>query len=221
MSLIHQIKIGYETSEKVEISLSDDDLQVLEEFVDHARKLEQCSLVQSGMFFSFNFQFNENLGAKSEIAIPDWELVEVYLHRIRPIILTNERTYFFRVCKLIKKNISLPKAQQQVAKEMQLYRGEKIHQIVQIYSNGELLTCEEIFQDYLNGFEYHRDKDRRDNLEKLNWLLPIESTRVLWYWLLQEKGASIIRVAEWIRRLSDVVRQRETNPLNIHLLSSQ
>ena len=219
MAILHRINFGYDSLEQIEVGFREEDVQLLEEFIAQARRVEQCSLAQSRMPSALKIELNQRSDSYASVTLPNWEHVEVFLHRMRPIILKNERTNFYKICNILSRNIPLSRAREQVKEERELYEGARIHGVVQVYSQEELLTSDRVLQDYLNGFEYHRDKDRQERLARLNGFLPLEAQRVLWYWLLLEKGASAIRVAEWTRHLCDAIRETETPPLNVGLLA--
>jgi hypothetical protein len=69
--------------------------------------------------------------------------------------------------------------------------------MVQISSNDVLLNSEETLQKWLNAFEYHRDEDKRQELDTLHWLWPTDISRALFLALLLDK-ADAVDYVRWL-----------------------
>jgi hypothetical protein len=50
---------------------------------------------------------------------------------------------------------------------------------------------------WLNAFEYHRDEDKRNEVEALHWPWPTEGSRALFLALMLDKAAAVSYV-HWI-----------------------
>jgi hypothetical protein len=207
------------SDQNTEIAFSKGELNILEKFLQQARYIESTSLVQMGMPISCKIHFEQDKNTSVSVTLPDWELVETYLHRLRPIILQDEETNFFKICKLLKRRIELPRIRKAVDEEIELYQGANINSTVRLSINDELITCERVLQDYLNGFEFHRDNERRGKIDRLIQFLPLEYLRAYWFWLLQEKGGAILRIAECVRIIIDAYKKTESPKIRTHLLA--
>ena len=69
---------------------------------------------------------------------------------------------------------------------------------MQFRSNDELLNSEKVLQAYLNGFEYHRDKDKQAFLKELHQLIPLDASKVLFVGLLLDKASAILSLADLV-----------------------
>jgi len=206
--------------ENVSIQFSKQELSLLENFLECARKIESSKIVQLGMPFSFNIQHEQGKDATVTFTLPDWQFVESYLHRLRPVILQKEKTNFYKICDLLSRRIELPRVRKAIKEEKQLYQGTGIHSIMKFSINNELIASEDMLQKYLNAFEFHRDDAKRESLEKFNAAFPLEAMKVFLFWLLQEKGGSILRVSEFVRKIVDTANSRQSEPLKAYLLAS-
>lgn len=66
---------------------------------------------------------------------------------------------------------------------------------IQIRSNEELLNSDKVLQAYLNGFEYHRDKDKQAFIQGLHQMLPLDYSKVIFVGLLLDKAKAIFKLA--------------------------
>jgi hypothetical protein len=210
--------------EEADVEFSDGELTVLEEFLQISRRIEECPVVQMGMPFGFKIAFEEGGSVSVTVSLPEWSLVELYLYRLRPIILKKDHTNFDKVCRILSRKCYISRIVKAISEERKLYRGANIYHTLRFSSNvggmDILLTSEEALHDYLNGLaEYHNSERERQNFERLCGILPVEFGRTLCFWLLQEKGGAILRIAEFVREIIDLYRGVTTPRIRAELLA--
>ncbi len=137
-----------------------------------------------------------NLAFKVEL--PDWNEVSVFLHKIRPFILQNERTYFHKVRNLLGFKLTDSYFRDYFNLQKELFNGKKSQEGWQIESNGEILNSEKILYEWLNAHEYHRDKDKQELIKFLHQIVPLEASKVLFLGLLSNKTKAILNLASFI-----------------------
>ncbi len=76
-----------------------------------------------------------------------------------------------------------------------IYYGKRMQSGITITSNGVVLNSDEVLHDWLNSYEYHRDKDKREFIDSLHQMLPLDASKVLFLNLLTEKLQAIQGVA--------------------------
>jgi len=207
--------------EESTFQLSEVDKSLLENFLQFARKIESSKIVKIGMPFSFNSNHKQGEEATVIFTLPDWEYVESYIHRLRPIILQNEKTNFYKICNLLAHKIEIPRIRKAIKEEKMLFQGEGINGIMKVKLNDQIITSEDMLQKYLNAFEFHKDEDKRQEIKKLNEAMPLETMKVFIFWLLQEKGGAILRIAEFVRKIIDTINGIESEPIKAELLASR
>jgi hypothetical protein len=211
--------------EEAEVEFSEEELATFEEFLLHARRIEACPVVQMGMPFSFSIACAENADASVTVSLPEVSLVELYLHRLRPIILKKDRTHFYKVCNILSRHFTHPAIAKAISEERKLHRGAKIEHTLKISASvggrDVLLTSDEVLHDYLNGLPegYHSHQRERRNFERLHAMFSTELGRALCLWLLQEKGGAILRLAEFVRGIIDAYTGIPTQPIRVDLLT--
>jgi hypothetical protein len=121
--------------EQAEVEFSEEELAILEEFLLHARRIEAFPIVQMGMPFAFSIAWAESVGASVTVSLPEVSLLELYLHRLRPIILKKDRTNFDKVCRILSRQFMHPAIAKAISEERKLYRGAKIEHTLKISAN--------------------------------------------------------------------------------------
>ena len=131
--------------------------------------------------------------------LPPWDDVMVFLHKFRPLGLKSEKTYFYRICNLLSKALSHPYLRSIIKEQRRVYSGKRMQSGFQIRSNDVLLNSEKVLFDWLNAYEYHRDKEKREFIEGLHKMLPLEASKVIFLSLLTEKAKAIFNLATLVR----------------------
>lgn len=180
-------------------SLGDEEWNLLKEFLSSVDELQKTRLIQNGMSSSLRLEGDETGAMRVSVKLPPWEDVQAFLHIFRPILLQNEVTSFYKVCNLIAKEFSHPHFRGMVSYQREMYNGRRLQEQFQMKSNGVLLNSEEVLQQWLNSYEFHRDKDKKRFVDSLHHLLPLEGSKAIFLSLLTEKARAAINVALIVR----------------------
>ena len=133
------------------------------------------------------------------MSLPDWNQVIVFLHKLRPLLLEDEKTNFYKIRNLLAKKLDNPHFRNLLTQYHQLYSGKKAQSEVQIKSNEIVLNSEDTLLDWLNSYEFHRNEDKRKFIESLHQMLPLDVSKVIFLRLLLDKAEAIHRLADFIR----------------------
>lgn len=186
-----------ETGESISLagSLEDQEWEALEAFVEYTKELMAVKLVKDGIPTSLKMNFDRNgeLTVKTELPPPDDTMV--FLHKFRPLGLKREPTYFGKICNILGKAFVDPYLRMILKQSRDIYYGKRMQSGITITSNGVVLNSDEVLHDWLNSYEYHRDKDKREFIDSLHQMLPLDASKVLFLNLLTEKLQAIQGVA--------------------------
>ena len=80
-----------------------------------------------------------------------------------------------------------------------MYNGKRLQEQFEITSNDVLLNSEEVLQQWLNAYEFHRDKKKKSFIDSLHQLLPLEASKAIFLSLLTEKARAAINVGLIVR----------------------
>jgi len=190
-----------ETGEIVSLSgcFQTEEWNRLHEFIQCADDLLNTKYVKSGMPAALNIKFEEGKGMVVSSSLPDWDDVIVFLHKFRPIGLQSEPTNFNKICSVLAKELNHPYFRNMIHEEKEKYSGKRMQSMFRIQSNDVVLNSERVLYDWLNSFEYHRDKEKKKFIESLHAMFPLNATKALFIGLLSDKTQAIYSVARLIR----------------------
>lgn len=200
----HEYKISLniqETGEKIVLAgeFKNEEWELLEEYVQYATELINTQFVKNGMPSSLKLNWDRETGMTATTQLPPWDDVIVFLHKFRPLCLQSERTNFYKIFNLLSREISHPYFRNLISEEHKTYSGKRLQSQFKMYSNEVLLNSEKLLFDWLNSYEYHRDKEKREFIESLHVVFPLEATQVLFLILLSDKTEAIHNIAVWLR----------------------
>jgi hypothetical protein len=182
---------------------AEDEWPLLSRFLEFAIELSQTRVRTIGGMLQFKLTGRAEGPGEVEGTLPHPDDMAAFLHRMRPFVLQSEPTYVPRVCNIIARRIDEPRIRHRLDYQKKLFQGERMRSMVQISSNDVLLNSEETLQKWLNAFEYHRDEDKRQELDTLHWLWPTDISRALFLALLLDKADAV----DYVRWLIGTFRQ--------------
>ncbi len=189
-----------ETGEEITLAgeFSDEDWRHLEEFSQYAKELISTKFVQDGMPASLKLHWDANSGMSVLSRLPPWDDVTVFLHKFRPLGLQSESTYFYKICNLLTRELTHPYFRSMIDLQREIFSGKVMQAQFRIQSDEVVLNSEKVLYDWLNAYEYHRDKEKREFIESLHTMLPLDASKVLFLSLLTEKTEAINNIAALI-----------------------
>jgi hypothetical protein len=192
-----------DTGEEVVISgeFGSDIWKRLEEFSRYADDLLATKFVQDGMPASLKICWDKQSGMEISTKLPVWDDVVVFLHKFRPIGLQSEGTYFFNICNLLTKEIAHPYFRSIIEVQREFYSGKIMQAQFLLRSDEVVVNSEKVLWDWLNSYEYHRNQGKREFIDSLHTVFPLNASKVLFLSLLTDKTKAIAGVAAFVRVL--------------------
>lgn len=178
--------------------LTDDEYELLLDFTQYAAELYRTPYLHNGNTASFTATGDNQNNLSFETKLPEWDEVSVFLHKIRPFILQNERTYFHKVRNLLAFRLTDSYFRDYFNLQKEIFNGKRNQAGFELESNGEILNSEKILYEWLNAHEYHRDKDKQKFIEYLHHTIPLDVSKVLFLGLLSSKTKAILNLASFI-----------------------
>jgi len=199
MSHEYQLTLNIQdTGEDISLAgtFEDSDWEILEAFAQYADELIKTKWVQDGMASSLTIRYDREAGTEVSAELPLWDDVIVFLHKFRPIGLQSEDTNFYRVCNLLAREITHRYFRSFVEQQRQLYSGKTTQAKFRMSLNDVLINSEKMLFDWLNAYEYHRDKEKREFINSLHQMLPLEASKVIFLGLLADKVQAVSNLGE-------------------------
>jgi hypothetical protein len=183
-------------------AVSDNDEALLRKYSAATR--EAISTAQQVGGLAVNLTLTVTVGEPVQFTATEPNSVQraAILHRLRPLILTNEPASFNNVCAAVKRSSTDDFMKRHLRLIRDRYRGAVMRQQVAILRDEVALNSDTAFENWLNGFgEYHSYPDAAAKIHSENDLLPIEAKRPIFMLLLREKLDAIILLNQIVEKM--------------------
>lgn len=195
---------------KMRFAVGDDDELILRSFSVEARALVESVQRVGGIPLQLNLSYHQDEGLSFTTIEPNDDQRAIILHRLRPMILSREPASFDRVCAIVRRSSDHEFLGTHMRRIREIYSGSDLRELL-VVSRGEVvLNSEASFQNWLNGFEYHRDADRSAAIAEPEDLLPIQAVRPLFMAMLSEKLKAIVLLNQFVDKLLERPEPRPT-----------
>ena len=190
-----------DTGENVSLkgSFQADAWNTLTEYLEYTDDLLKTKFVQEGMPSALKLKWEQDSGMTVSTKLPNWDEVSAFLHKFRPLGLEKESTYFFKICNILTKELTHPHFRNMVDEQRDIFSGKRTRSAFTISSNDVILNSEKVLNDWLNSYEYHRDKEKRKFVDSLHEMFPLDASKVLFLGLMSDKTQAINNIAVLIR----------------------
>lgn len=180
-------------------SFQPDAWNTLNEYLEYTEDLLKTKFVQDGMPSALNIKWEKDSGMVVSTKLPNWDDVSAFLHKFRPIGLEKESTYFYKVCNILTRELTHPHFRNMADEQRDIFSGKRTQSMYKFSINDVILNSEKVLYDWLNSYEYHRDKEKRQFIDSLHAVFPLDGSKVLFLGLLSDKIQAIHNVAILVR----------------------
>lgn len=187
------VKIEHDdgAEEFVDYELSEDQVEILQTYCDDAWKLRTSEIFGEKAANTFTLNWSQEGGLTFVGDAIDEEAWAAGMHRLRPLLLSDEPSSFYNVASLLGKQIN-NRAIHAALKELRMkFRGELLPAQLTWFIDREL-SMEDVFGLWVNAFEHHRDKDKREFFSKTKKLTSDHQMRHFINMLAVEKLRAIM-----------------------------
>jgi hypothetical protein len=188
--------------------------QLLQEFCQICKVLNGCSFVKNWP----NTRLSIHLGNDGRITntgiLPSDDEIALFLHRLRPIYLNNEQTNFNKIANLMSRHLADKEIAECVREWKRHYDGKASQDVFEIKILGNIINSGTFFDDYVNALEYHRDKDRRENIDAIAEHFPLEAQKPIFVLLLMMRLNAINKLASFLLTSFD---REDGRPITIYV----
>lgn len=196
----------------VPLSFSAAEFEVLDLFVEQCDSLARSEWVKRGVQVTLSLRSTGGVLA-SQWEVPSEEMTAAVLHRMRPFLLEKERATFLKIAALVKRRIPDPQIRHFLKLLKRRYLGKEFQSTVSIQATGATaaepdkpitatLNSFEVFLEWLNAYEYHRDPDKRQRLEGLTRMLSHEAARAIFLHMLADAISAVFGLGNLVAMLT-------------------
>lgn len=150
------------------------------------------------------FSWNATSGFAYEGELPGDDVIAAVLHRARPFLLQKERNNFLAAHAVLAKYVRHAEFRVILKAQRDSFLGKGFQRQLKITASTPTgrkdINSEAVFGEWLNGFEYHRDANKRKAVEGVSGILTTDGVRGLCVSMLLDKLRAIFNLAIIIRR---------------------
>jgi hypothetical protein len=183
-------------------NIPDDEWEVLLGFSEGAASLAGTEFVQRGMPVHYQIDGDGQLSATAERPLPEPSVVREFLHAMRPFILSKEPWSYQRVAGILGRRIDHPLWRGLIERDRKSFRADMSQAQFVVRAGGLVLNSEAALDLWLNGYEYHRDPEKRKRLEATQSDVKWELTEALFLDTLAAKAEAVFdmtKLVEFVR----------------------
>ncbi|WP_375205207.1 hypothetical protein [Hyphococcus sp.] len=158
------LKIEYYdgAAEFVDYEFSEDQIRILRGYCDDAWRLRTSPIFGEKAANKFTINWSQEKGL-SFIGDPiDEDAWAAGMHRLRPLLLSDEPTSFYNVASLIGRQLDNGGVRAELKRLRQKFRGELMPSIMTLHNIDGKHSMEEVFDMWINAFEHHRDLEKKE-----------------------------------------------------------
>lgn len=175
-----------------------DEWRVLEAFSTYAAQLSRTTLISTDPGDLRLAISASDAGVTSEVAMPDPDHFRALLLLMRPFVLKKEGTYFGKVVNILRSRLDHPAFRTYLDRQKAIFDGRRL-QAMKLFSNGTVINSTETLDLWLNGYEYHRDVDKRTRFEALQGeTLPAEVSLNLLVGIMLDRARAVLDIGNGI-----------------------
>lgn len=153
--------------EGYQLDLNEEEVELLKEFVQLVQEIKSEPILDKKFSMSLNISGSVNESMRFDIKLPDGMRLSALLHKMRPLILKEERTYLHKIIKVFAKKIDNPLLRDYFKTHSKKFRIDPSYQAYHIRIDEKDIINEETFFLLLNAYEYHRDIDKIKKMEPI------------------------------------------------------
>ena len=195
------------TTSEVAAEIPDDEWQLLLAFAKETESLAQTAFVRTGMPARCELDDAGKLVSRSPL--PTTTVVREFLHTMRPFILTNEPWSYDRVTNILVRRLDHPLWRNLIKGFKRSFMADASQPSFTVAAGDLILNSEKALGLWLNGYEYHRDPDKRAALGATTSTVPPELSLALFLDILAAKAEAILELAGIVRFLQDGFAREE------------
>jgi len=213
-SNIYQFELNVEdvsTGKKSSVSgqINDIDGDILKKFIVLGKELWKTKYLNIDKQASLQIKWDQKSGFKSIPYLPDTDLIDAFLYRMRPFILNDEKTNFLRVCNILNKYLDNEIIRGFIKSQKNLWAGVHHRSMFQISDKEGILNTDESLMKYINSYEYHRDEKKEKRFTNIKNYFKDDGLRAFYLMLILEKAKAISNIME----LCEIILGFETNSI--------
>jgi hypothetical protein len=186
-----------------------DERTVLGQFREEYQRLRDSAVLQKELPCSWSYSADEAAEPSFKAILPSEDDMAVLLHRLRPFVLQKEPASFDRVTSLLRRSMSWQELRPLFKFLRELWEGRYLANELPVFASARQLDMTELFTNWINAEEYHRDRERRLALAALHANVQPDLLNFLISSVALDKLRAVRHVAKLVRLVLGEFRKIE------------
>ena len=178
----------------IEGELSDTEAMTLNRFLDQYEDLVSSRPGREGVDCTVTLSVRDGL-ATVNAQLPSRDELDILFQRLRLFILQKERISFVNVCAILRKQFSDLRLVELMKDQHAAFHNHPTHLGAALVVNQRHIDQEEMLMDWIYGYQFHADDDRRDRLRAMGIDVNSPMIRQLLVGLLLNKQRAVTNLA--------------------------
>jgi hypothetical protein len=179
---------------------SDSEWTTLTDYVRFAEELASSEMIAAGHQVEAEIKWQREGETQFSWRVPPRPVIAEFLLLLRPLILQREPTHFGRIRNLLANRLDHTAARDLLAYCKYVYSDKPMQQQMLLSSrSGQLVNTEDMLNRWLDSEAYHRDPNKRQELNNLKLILPDQQLLVIFLSMLIDRSRAILELARLAR----------------------
>jgi hypothetical protein len=211
MKTIH-LELPSDGNEKLSIDIStdftDDELKLIGQYSELTQRIRDCTLLQRGMSGFQGISFDQ-AGLSIRAGTCSKPELHELLHVLRPVTLERESASFSRVIEILLRRLANDDTQQFLKLNQHAFQHGEMSLYFQITIGEKPLFHESLLRTWLNGTQYHTDKNKAADWAALEATLGEPSAQAIVMSQLRSKVVAVLNIDYVIKQVILATQQQE------------
>jgi hypothetical protein len=188
---------------EIEGTFAPADLDLLEQYIQHLKRIRETTLLTRGMPSITNLSWNP--GASMTFTCSEYTNSELYelLHVLRPVILESEAASFYKVQALLGRAFRDKDYASHQRALRRIFEHGELSMYMQVSVGGQRLLDESLLNIWLNGTQYHTDSEKARAWVDLEASLTTANARAIVITQLQSRVKALMLLEHEARLVLD------------------
>ena len=173
---------------------SEDHATTLDMFLDQYERMADSRPVKNGIPCEVTVKISDGQAAV-DTRLPSDDDLDILFQRLRLFVLHNERISFDNVCSILKRYLRNTPLLDFIKEQQRLFRNSPEHVPGRMVFNGLVLSDEARLNDWIYGYQFHGDENRRAVFESHGIDVRHPAVRRTFVGLLLNKLNAVTNVA--------------------------
>jgi hypothetical protein len=182
-----------ETDYSLSAEFSDDDISHLTAYRAHVKELRDTHLIKTNWPSEVKCHWTPETGTAVLADEIDEEYISSFLHRLRPLILTEEPASFDKTAGLIGRRFADKAMKKHLKGVRALYETSRFSSYGQMHIADVPIFDQETMKKWLNAYGYHQDTDKRESLRFVEGEFGRKGARTVFVLQLPERSATFTK----------------------------